>query len=138
MTAEASAVALLEAGAARLAIFDTQRARSLDLVRRLDGLPGRVEAAETPDPSAFQLLCHATPLGLEADDEPPLPLELLRKDLFVGDVIAGVGEAALTAAARAQGCGTADGDAMVTAVLDIMTDFLARAWHAESGGPTRT
>ena len=134
----AIAVALLEAGAARLAIFDTEKARTQDLLRRLDGLPGRVEAAETPDPSAFQVLCNATPLGLEADDEPPLPLDLLRKDLFVGDVIAGAGETALMAAARARGCGTADGDAMVTAVLGIMSNFLASAWQSEDGGPTRT
>lgn len=134
----AIAVALLEAGAARLAIFDTEKARTQALMRRLDGLPGSVEAAETPDPSAFQVLCNATPLGLEADDEPPLPLDLLRGDLFVGDVIAGAGETALMAAARARGCGTADGDAMVTAVLDIMGDFLAGAWQSEDGGPTRT
>lgn len=100
--------------------------------------PAASKPPKPPDPSAFQLLCHATPLGLEADDEPPLPLELLRKDLFVGDVIAGVGETALMAAARAQGSGTADGDAMVTAVLDIMSDFLAGAWQSKDGGPTRT
>ena len=134
----AIAVALLEAGAARLAIFDPEKARTLDLMQRLDGLPGRVEAAETPDPSAFQVLCNASPLGLAADDAPPLPLELLHAELFVGDVIAGVGETALMAAARARGCGTADGDAMVRAVLNIMTNFLAGAWHSESGGPTRT
>lgn len=126
----AIAVALLEAGAARLAIFDTEKARTQDLMQRLDGLPGRVEAAETPDPSAFQVLCNATPLGLETDDEPPLALELLHAELFVGDVIAGVGETPLMAAARARGCGTADGDAMVRAVLDIMTDFLAEAWRS--------
>ena len=76
------------------------------------------------------MLCNASPLGLAADDEPPLPLDLLRGDRFVGDVIAGVGETLLMAAARAQGCGTADGDAMVRAVLDIMTDFLAEAWRS--------
>lgn len=126
----AIAVALLEAGAARLAIFDTEKARAQNLIQRLAGLPGRAEAVETPDPSAFQLLCNATPLGLEADDEPPLALELLHAELFVGDVIAGVGETPLMAAARARGCGTADGDAMVRAVLDIMTDFLAEAWRS--------
>jgi shikimate dehydrogenase len=126
----AIAVALLEAGAARLAIFDTEKARTKDLIRRLDGLPGMIEAVETPDPSAFQVLCNATPLGLEADDEPPLALDLLHADLFVGDVIAGVGETPLIAAARARGCATADGDAMVRAVLDIMTDFLAEAWRS--------
>ena len=134
----AIAVALLEAGAARLAIFDTEKDRTQDLMRRLDGLPGCVEAAESPDPAAFQVLCNATPLGLDANDEPPLPLDLLRGDLFVGDVIAGVGETPLMAAARAKGCGTADGDAMVRAVLEIMSDFLAGAWQSENGGPTRT
>jgi shikimate dehydrogenase len=126
----AIAVALLEAGAARLAIFDTEKARTQDLIRRLDGLPGMIEAVETPDPSAFQVICNATPLGLEADDEPPLALDLLHADLFVGDVIAGVEETPLIAAARARGCATADGDAMVRAVLDIMTDFLAEAWRS--------
>lgn len=56
----------------------------------------------------------------------------------MGDVIAGEGETPLIAAARARGCGTADGDAMVQAVPDIMTVFLAGPWRSENGGPTRT
>ena len=46
----------------------------------------------------------------------------------VGDVVAGHGETALMKAARAAGCRTADGDAMVVAVLDVMCDFVGDAW----------
>ncbi len=63
-------------------------------------------------------------------DGVPLPIDptLLRDTMFVGDVVAGHGETALIRAAREAGCRTADGDAMVVAVLDVMCDFLADAW----------
>ena len=48
--------------------------------------------------------------------------------MFVGDVVAGHGVTGIIAAARAAGCRTADGDAMVVAVLDVMCDFLQDAW----------
>ena len=54
----------------------------------------------------------------------------------MGDVIAGVDETPLMATTRALGCGTADDDAMMRAVPNITTNFLAGPWRSENGGPT--
>ena len=46
----------------------------------------------------------------------------------LGDVVGGHGETPLMRAAREAGCRTADGDAMVVAVLDVMCDILQDVW----------
>ena len=75
--------------------------------------------------------CSATPRRRTSKPtRTPLSLAPILGGLSLGDVIADVGETPLIAAARARGCATADGDAMVRAVLDIMTDFLAEAWRS--------
>ena len=120
----AIAIAMLEHGAAEVAIHDTDRDRAERVVAILADKGGdRVRVADG-DPSGFDVVSNATPMGMDDDD--PLPLDPARLDArtFVGDVVAGHGETALIRAAREAGCGTADGDAMVVAVLDVMCDFL--------------
>ena len=84
--------------------------------------------AGSNDPRGFDLICNATPMGMADGDPPPLDVTRLAASMFVGDVVAGHGETPLIKAARAAGCRTADGDAMVVAVLDVMCDFVQRAW----------
>jgi len=60
-----------------------------------------------------------------ADGDPlPIPGELLKSSMFVGDVIAGHGVTPFLAAAQAAGCKTANGDQMVEAVQEVMLDFM--------------
>lgn len=118
----AIAVALLDAGVRELVLHDTDEGRLGRMVDLLSGR-GRV-AAGPPDPTGFDALCNATPLGLSPGDPLPVDAGLLRSATFVGDVIAGEGTTPLIAAARGAGCRTSDGAAMVEAVLDIMADFL--------------
>ena len=118
----AIAVALLDAGVRELVLHDTDGGRLDRLVDLLSGR-GRVGAGP-PDPTGFDVLCNATPLGLSPDDPSPVEIDLLRSSMFVGDVIAREGTTPLLEAARAAGCGTSDGVQMVEAVLDLMPDFL--------------
>ncbi len=118
----AIASALLDAGVRELVVHDTDERRLRRLVGLLSGR-GRVSAGP-PDPSGFEVVCNATPLGLSPDDPLPVRGDLLRSSTFVGDVIAGEGTTPLIEAARAAGCGTSDGAQMVEAVLDVMADFL--------------
>lgn len=125
----AIAIALLAAGVRELGIYDSDAARQSSLLESLTPLgPARLHAAQ-PDPSGYDLLCNATPLGLQAEDRLPLDPAKLTAQIFVGDVVAGGGETPLMRFARERGCGTADGDAMVRAVLEIMGDFLSEAWR---------
>ena len=70
-------------------------------------------------------------MGMEDGDPLPLDTTRLSAEMFVGDVVAGHGETAWIKAAKEAGCKTADGDAMVVAVLDVMCDFLQDAWVAQ-------
>ncbi len=120
----AIAVALLRANVGTLVIHDLDGQRVEALIERLGDLADDRVLVGTADPTGFDLVCNATPMGMADDDPPPLPLDQLDAAMFVGDVIAGHGQTPLIEAARRAGCGTADGDQMVVAVQDIMLDFL--------------
>lgn len=120
-------ISMLEAGAAEVAVHDVDEARA----RKITGLlkPSAADRIRvgSNDPTGFDIVSNATPLGMADGDPLPLDPAKLRPGMFVGDVVAGHGETPLIKAARAAGCSTADGDAMVVAVLDVMCDFLQDA-----------
>ncbi len=120
----AIAIALLEAGVSELVIHDTDDTRAAALVDLVSDLrPGQVSAGPA-DPSDCDLVCNATPLGMEEGDPLPVDPALLASTMFVGDVIAGHGLTPLLEAAQSAGCRTANGGHMVEAAQDVMADFL--------------
>lgn len=120
----AIAVSLLEAGVRELTIHDADQARVATLVELLSAAgAGRVRGGP-PDPTTFDLVCNATPMGLAEGDPLPLDAALLTSSMFVGDVIAGHGVTPFIHAAQAAGCQVASGEDMVVAGRDLMTDFL--------------
>lgn len=121
-------ISMLDAGAEAVMVHDADRSRALELVDLLQEKAGDRVGVGSNDPTGFDLVCNATPMGMEDGDPLPVDPALLRETMFVGDVIAGHGETALIKAAREAGCRTADGDAMVVAVLDVMCDFLVDTW----------
>jgi len=119
----AIAIALLEAGIRELIIHDTNEARVADLLALLADIGnGRVRAG-SPNPTGCDMVCNATPMGMAEGDPLPVAAGLLAPSMFVGDVIAGHGETAFLATARAAGCKTANGDQMVEAAQEMMLDF---------------
>ena len=120
----AIAVALLDAGVARLIVHDIDHGRRDRLVARLaDVGQGRARPGP-PDPTSCDMLFNATPLGMSPDDPLPVDTGLLTARLFVGDVVAGHGVTPLIQAATAAGCKTADGVAMVEAGMDVVPSLL--------------
>jgi shikimate dehydrogenase len=120
----AIAVALLQAGVSELVIHDSDRARTEYLVPLLQSLGrGRVVAGPA-DPTGCDMVCNASPMGMEAGDALPVAGHLLTGSMFVGDVIAGHGLTPFLKAAQEAGCRTADGDQMVEAVQEMMLDFM--------------
>ncbi len=113
---------MLEAGATEVVIHDTNEARAAAVVDQLSGL-GQATTVRSSDPTDFQLICNATPLGMGDDDPLPLDASALEPSMFVGDVIAGRGTTPLIETAKAAGCQTADGGNMVAAVQELMADF---------------
>lgn len=117
-------VALLEAGVRELIIHDVDESRVAALLDLLSHFgPGRVGAGP-PDPTGCELVCNATPMGMEDGDPLPVEAALLTSSMFVGDVIAGHGVTPFLEAAQAAGCQTASGGHMVEAARDVMADFM--------------
>ena len=73
----AIAVALADRPLALLAVNDVQPARAEALVQRLaTGAACPVQARPVVDPAGFDVVIHATPLGMKPDD--PLPFDVAR------------------------------------------------------------
>ena len=120
----AIAIALLEAGVRELIIHDADDSRVAILLKLLEDLgQGRVSVGP-PDPTGCDLVCNATPMGMEDGDPLPVDAALLTSSMFVGDVIAGHGVTPFIQAAKAVGCQTATGEHMVEAGRDVIADFM--------------
>ena len=87
-------------------------------------LPIYVLENGTADPTGFDVVVNASPVGMREGD--PLPVEVARLTpaMFVGCVITAPAVTPLIAAARERGCGTVTGSEMFARVRDLMVDFL--------------
>ena len=112
----ACADAVLRLGAASLVIVDKDAPRAAALAKRLnrnfDG--GRASASRDLRAAlnGASGLIHATPIGMANTPGLPLPAELLRRTMWVSDVVHVPLETPLLKAARRIGCETVDGGHM--------------------------
>jgi shikimate dehydrogenase len=120
----AIALALLEAGAAELALHDADPARRDGLIGRLRTRFGDRVVAGSGDPTGFDIVAHATPMGMRPGDPYPVDVQRLKPDTFVADVVTKPAVPPLIAAAREIGCGTSTGADMFAAVAVLIVDFL--------------
>ncbi|WGD49414.1 shikimate dehydrogenase [Bradyrhizobium sp. CB1650] len=120
----AIALALVEAGVRSLAIHDTDVVRRDQLIAKLKTL-GRAEIhVGSADPTGFDLVANATPLGMKAGDPLPVGVSRLNSATFVGCVITNPAVSPLIEAARSKGCATSTGTDMYNALQSSMIDFL--------------
>jgi shikimate dehydrogenase len=120
----AIAHALVDAGVAALALHDSDAVRRDVLAAKLLAYGPLVPSVGSPDPSGFELVINATPLGTRSDDPLPIDVEHLTATTFVGDVVTPTALPPLIEAARARGCGTLSGAGMFDAVRGHLVDFL--------------
>ncbi len=120
----AIALALLEAGAAELALHDADQVRRDGLIERLRTRFGDRVVAGSDDPTGFDIISHATPMGMQADDPFPVDVQQLNPNIFVADAVTKPAVPPLIEAARAIGCGTSTGADMFAAVAVLIVDFL--------------
>ncbi|MEO8117994.1 MAG: ThiF family adenylyltransferase [Rhodoferax sp.] len=123
----AIAHALVMAGVSSLAIHDEDSTRRSTLVNRLAGLNQCPVKHGTADPSGFDIVINATPVGMKEADPYPLDADKITANMFVGCVITAPAITPLIAAARAKGCGTMTGAHMFGRVSDLMVEFLLGA-----------
>jgi shikimate dehydrogenase len=112
----ATAHAMLELGTGCLSIFDLDASRAQALATKMAAKfgAGRAEAASdlTAAVQTAQGLVQASPVGMADHPGMPMPLALLRPDLWIAEVIYFPLETELLARARALGCRTIDGGGM--------------------------
>ncbi|TAJ28391.1 shikimate dehydrogenase [Bosea sp. (in: a-proteobacteria)] len=120
----AIAASLARAGAATLAVYDTQAASADALAGRLrEHYPQQHVLTGSNDPAGFDIVVNATPLGMKAGD--PLPLEVARLDpsAFVGEVVMKQEVTAFLAAAGARGCQIQVGTDMLFEQIPAYLEF---------------
>lgn len=119
----AIAASLAEAGAARLGLFDTRAGAAEALAKRLAGeFPNVRVSIGSADPSGWQIVVNATPLGMAEGDPLPIDADRLDPESFVGEVVLKP-ETPFLAAARARGCATQVGTDMLFAQIPANMAF---------------
>lgn len=115
--------ALLECGVERLAIVDVDAVRAGALAANLKTRfgTGRAAAASIAAVAGADGVVNATPVGMANHRGTPLAAAMLRRDLWVADIIYFPAETELLRAARALGCRTMGGAGM--AVMQAVEAF---------------
>ncbi|MGF6374137.1 shikimate dehydrogenase family protein [Paraburkholderia sp. MM5482-R1] len=117
--------ALIQRGVGSLDVRDNDVERTGSLTARLNAL-GRGTArgaAADLDPSPYDVVVNASPLGMRAGDSLPIDVARLPATTFVGDVVTKPPLTPLIEAARARGCPTVTGTQMFERVCDRMVEF---------------
>ena len=112
----AIAHAVLRMGADALVLVDSDATRAAELTERLNQLYAGRRVGFTTDVAAALAgatgLVHATPTGMDKLPGLPLPAALLRRDLWVSEIVYFPLQTALLQAARERGCAVAHGGGM--------------------------
>jgi shikimate dehydrogenase len=101
----AVAASLAGAGVSTLALFDVNGDSALSLARRLTAhYPALEVATGSRDPSGFDLVINATPLGMNDGDPLPVDVSRVAPEAFVGEVVMKAEMTPFLQAARSRGC----------------------------------
>ncbi|MDP9530022.1 shikimate dehydrogenase [Pseudomonas protegens] len=133
----AVAHALLSEGVEHLSIFDVENQRAQSLADNLNQHFGAGRAKAGSDLSSTLAsadgLVNTTPMGMAKLPGMPVPVELLRADLWVAEIVYFPLETELLRNARALGCRTLDGGTM--AVFQAVKAF--ELFSGQSANPQR-
>jgi shikimate dehydrogenase len=119
--------ALLSLGAGAVEVFDVDAGRAERLAARLGTARAHPLDALADVLAKADGLVHATPTGMAAHPGLPLPVTLLRPELWVADIVYRPLETPLLRAARERGCVVLDGGRM--AVFQAVDSFRLITGH---------
>ncbi|WP_439518594.1 shikimate dehydrogenase family protein [Hydrogenophaga sp.] len=101
----AIAASLAAAGVGAMSLYDVNAASAEALAQRLKTHYPEVEVGTGHnDPSGFDLVVNATPMGMNEGDPLPVDVSRLQPHTFVGEVVMRTEMTAFLAAAQARGC----------------------------------
>lgn len=120
----AIAASLAEAGVAEMALYDERQESTDALAERLQNFyPSLVIHKGSNDPSGFDLIVNATPLGMNPNDPIPFDVDKISPSTFVGEVVMKQAITPLLAAAQAKGCQTQMGTDMLFEMIPAYLEF---------------
>lgn len=120
----AIAASLAAAGAAQLALFDTNEASVDALAQRLRTVFPQVGVVTGQrDPASFDLVVNATPLGMQPGDPLPVDVARIAPGAFVGEVVMRTEKTAFLRAAEARGCRIQVGTDMLFEMIPPYLEF---------------
>lgn len=120
----AIADALAAAGARSITLFDEDRPKAKALVARMRAAhPATVTDFGMPTVDGQDVLINATPVGMSPEDGLPAVFASFPKELFVVDIVPRTDQTPLLIKARAAGCRTMAGKAMVAGQVEEMLRF---------------
>jgi len=120
----AIAASLAAAGVRRIALHDGNMIALSGLHERLNTYyPDTQVTAGSADPSGFDIVVNATPLGMRQDDPLPVDVSRLSPGTFVGEVVMKTEITPFLAAARARGCAFQVGTDMLFEQIPAYLEF---------------
>jgi shikimate dehydrogenase len=120
----AIAASLAAAGVARMGLFDANTASAEALGQRLrENYPDLEVSTGSADPSGYDVVVNATPLGMKEGD--PLPIDITRVSpkTFVGEVVMKAEYTPLLKAAMEKGCPVQVGTDMLFEQIPAYLEF---------------
>ena len=123
----AIALALVDAGAGRLMVIETDTKRRDGLKTRLAQMrPHASVHSDMPEGFSCALVCNATPVGMNGDPSHPYPLTMLPIGCVVADIVPDPPRTSWLVDAARLGHPVQNGPQMVAAQLPAITAFLVR------------
>jgi len=128
----AAALVCAEQPPAELAMSELQRARAQALVERLaPHTTTRLRVLDTPDPTGFDLIVHASPLGMRLDDPLPFDPAHMEPGAALFDILMKNQPTPLVRAVRALGRRAEPGFEMLVQQAPLYLDFFGYASAAQ-------
>ena len=120
----AIAAALAAAGVASLGLFDVNAASAEGLAERLRQHYLSLQVTtDSNDPTGFDLVVNATPMGMNVGDPMPMDVSRIAAPTFVGEVVMKKEMTAFLAAAAERGCRVQIGSDMLFEQIPAYLEF---------------
>ena len=119
--------------AAEIAFFDPSPGKAQDIADRLNAPGGaQVRAAISSDPSGFDVVVNASPLGLKPGDPMPCDVSRMQAHAVLMDIVMKNQPSPVVRAARARGLNAQPGFEMLIQQADLYLDFFGFAEAANA------
>ena len=120
----AIAASLAGEGVAHMALYDVQPQSADALAQRLTAQHPHIEVRTgSNDPTGFDLVVNATPMGMNEGDPLPMDMARITPETFVGEVVMRTEMTAFLQAARARGCRVQVGSDMLFEQIPAYLEF---------------